>query len=480
MKRLSLFLTLAVFVFPPASGLGRLVQPNGGAVVLGEVRGPQEVTLLFPSSAVPATSWLALPVDTRPSSLTLRWAGGQTTVTFPEVRLARVRYGLTVPKGLLSLTIRGRVGRDLVVDRTTSRPSSEHPWATLSGEGFRLDLPLWKVDGVAQVVVVRRGEGPWTARFSGEASKTLSLGPSVDEAVFSPAAWGFTPTRIEVTDAGVGEIGFRALGPEVDIPADPPSLLAWPREAWRSPRREWFSWLGTSVLVLVSGDYGVQDDYLKRLAFFVEKTGYRGRLVSDQEVAHLHAWNAHDYAAPDLARFFSLAQGTSFPLNDSEVELRDRLVAAGILVPTDQGWEPGTGALVGISLESPPALRSALFVHEGYHGLYFTSPTFREGVRTAWQGLSEGAREAFRTYLARSRYDPSDEGLMVNEFQAYVLQRSPRDWNSFFRGRVLAQVDEPASNHWASEYGAAAQQLNTLVGRLYGISSGEISAVRVY
>jgi len=189
---------------------------------------------------------------------------------------------------------------------------------------------------------------------------------------------------------------------------------------------------------------------------------------------------AHDYAAPDLARFFTLARETNFPLNDSEVELRSRLVASGVLVPTAQGWEPGTGALVGISLDSPPALRASLFVHEGYHGLYFTSPAFREGVRTVWQGLSEDAREVFRTYLARSRYDPTNEALMINEFQAYVLQRSTRHWRSFFEERVLSSVNDPASATWLSEYLTASQELDSLVGRLYGLSSGEISTIRVY
>lgn len=477
MKHLSL-LFAGLLLATPAFGLGRLVQPSGATLVLGEVRSPEGLTLLFPSSAVPVTSWLALPADSRPSSVTLVWSGGQTTVSFPEVRLAGLRYGISVPPGLLSVTLRGRVGSAVLV-RSTSRPTSEAPWATVSGEGFRLDLPPWRVNPVAQVVVVRRGEGPWTARFQGGGTKTFLLGPKVDEAVFSPAAWGFVPTRVDVSGPGVADVRFRSVGPEAAIPADPPSLLAWPREAWRSPRSEWFSWLGTSVVVLVSGDYAIQDDYLKRLAFFVEKTGYRGRLVTDSEVAHLHAWNAHDYAAPDLARFFTLARESNFPLNDAELELRSRLVAAGVLVATDQGWAPGTGALVGIALDSPPALRAALFVHEGYHGLYFTSPTFREGVRTAWQGLSEEARQAFRVFLSRSRYDPADEALMINEFQAYVLQRSPREWSSFFEQRVLDGMDGSAAQGWLSEYLVASRELDALVGRLYGLGSGQISTVRV-
>lgn len=476
--RLTVIVLAGLLVVAPSFGLGRLVQPNGGALVLGEVANPDGVTLLFPSTAVPVASWLALPAGARPSSATLVWAGGKTTVTFPEVRVPGLRYGLSVPAGLRSLTIRGRLGSSPVVVRSAARPASADPWVTLSDEGLRLELPPWRVDGVAQVAVVRRGIGPWTVRFQGEDTKTFSLGAE-DQAVFSPGAWGFVPTRIEVAASGVTEVRFRSLGRDAAIPADPASILTWPRETWRSPRSEWFSWLGTSVLVLVSGDYDIQDEYLKRLAFFVEKTGYRGRLVTDQEVAHLHAWNAHDYAAPDLARFFTLALQSQFPLNDSELELRNRLVTAGVIAASDNGWVGGTGALVGISVDSPPALRAALFVHEGYHGLYFTSPSFREGVRSAWQGLSEGARQAFRGFLALSRYDPADEALMINEFQAYVLQRSPRDWGPFFAQRVLARTEGASATVWLSEYLAAAEELDGLVGRLFGLKSGRISSITV-
>src|SRR6185369_16640237 len=88
---------------------------------------------------------------------------------------------------------------------------------------------------------------------------------------------------------------------------------------------------------------------------------------------------------------------------------------------------------------SPPALRAVLFTHEAFHGLYFTSPEFREGVAEAWNSLSEGAKSAFRSFLALSQYDPLDEALMVNEFQAYVLQRPAADWTAFFRDRVLGK-----------------------------------------
>ena len=213
------------------------------------------------------------------------------------------------------------------------------------------------------------------------------------------------------------------------------------------------------------------------MAFFVEKTGYRGRLVSDAEVAQLHGWNAHDYAAPDLARFFDLAAQQSFPLNEAELELRGRLAGAGIIIENSGRWQAGTGALVGVSAESPPALRAVLFVHEAFHGLYYTSQQFRDAVLKAWQAMSDDARSAFRDFLSLSRYDPSDEALMVNEFQAYTLQRRATQWPSFF-DRVLAAV--PASNRGQllTELLTAARSIDATVGSLYGLSSGNVALLR--
>ena len=138
-------------------------------------------------------------------------------------------------------------------------------------------------------------------------------------------------------------------------------------------------------------------------------------------------------------------------------------------------WKEGTGALVGVSAESPPALRAVLFVHEAYHGLYFTTPGFRAGVKKAWDSLSDPARDAFRVYLSKSRYDPTDEALMVNEFQAYVLQRPSDEWEGFFRDRVLGGQKSSIRLSWMVEYLAAANDLEALVTGLFGIRSGAVS-----
>lgn len=485
MRRLALFLALIV-IGATAFAQSVLVGPRGQREALGEQTLPGGLTLLFRPGAVDRPSWISLPPGEKLVRVEVVWAGGRETLSFPLVEAPDLRYAFAVPARVLAVNLYGPLSGGMAVFQTVTRPETG-AWVTRSQNEIRITLPPWSTaPGYEPLLTLTHHPGsPWRAAFSdGSATRSFGLPADLAHWDFAPAAWGFRPSQITVTGdpAGLAAVRLRAIHPEANLPADPATLLAWPGERWRNPDREWFAWTGTSVLVLVTSDYRVQEDYLRRLAFFVEKTGYRGRLVSDAELGSLHGWNAHDYAAPDLARFFSLAALEQFPLNPRERELRDRLTEAGILVPRGiEAWEPGTGALVGVSLESAPALRAALFVHEGYHGLYFTTPAFREGVRTIWDGLSEGARAAFRAYLARSKYDPSDEGLMINEFQAYVLQRPATDWRPFFQGRVLAEVSAAPGQtaRWLSEYTEAARSLDSLVNRLYGLRSGVVSTVAV-
>ncbi len=471
------FFLLVLLAAGTAGALGRLVQPDGSILALGEVRLPEQRTLLFAPQNIPAKSWLTLPAGSQVREIELVGRGYRKSVSFPRLQAPRVRYALEVPAQLLSLELKGWFPESLTVLRTAARPESpEFTWVTRTATSLRIELPPWSVAaGYTPFLTLKRlSEAPWTATLSGEGtSRTFALEPSVLRWDFAPEAWGFVPSRIEVLaqDPRLAEVRISALDSQANLLADPATLLNWPGQNWRQPQREWFTWAGTSILVLVTKDYQTQDDYLKRLAFFVEKTGFRGRLWTDAQIAHLHGWNAHDYSAPSLAQFYTLAEKESFPLNPEEIELRTKLTASGILVAKGSGWEAGTGALLGISLESPPALRAALFVHEAFHGLYFTSEAFRNGVKAVWSKLPDGAKTTFRDFLAISRYDPSDEGLMMNEFQAYVLQRSPADWVGFFRDKVRSKL-------WLPDYMLASQELDTLVQRLYGFRSGKVSLVR--
>ncbi len=476
MIRVILLLFVAAGVH--ADGLGQLRQPDGSVTPIGVLAEPWGTTYTFPAQAVPEQSWLTLPGVVSEAVLT---TGTQrTTLSLPSVRVPGVRFAIEVPRGLLSLTVHG-VSAPRVLERRISRPGRpDQAWVLRSDQETTVMLPSWKSRGTVGVTLRRRTAAAWTAAFSGESrNQRFEFLPAVKTWTFYPDAWGFEPRTITVagTDAGGFDLEVGTFPAAADLPADPETIVAWPAEKWRSPQREWFAWQGTSVLALVTADYRVQDAYLKRLAFFVEKTGYRGRLVTDAEVAQLHGWNAHDYASPDLARFFDLAAQQNFPLNQAELELRGRLANAGIIVENAGRWQAGTGALVGVSAESPPALRAVLFVHEAFHGLYYTSQQFRDAVLQAWQAMSEDARAAFRGFLSLSRYDPSNEALMVNEFQAYTLQRRAAEWPSFF-DRVLATVPVSKQGPLLTELLTAARAIDATVGRLYGLSSGKVALLR--
>lgn len=473
------FLLLLALAAGSVSGLGRFVGSDGVVRVLGESTEGATTTFLFAPRWLDRPTWLLLPEGATGGRVDAAWAGGRMHLDLPTVHIPGVRYAVLVPARLLSLRLPTPPTRDRTIAASANRPAvTGRALVTQSATSLQVTLPAWRTPAgsSSEVILERTDPAPWALRASGPAaSRTFRFSPGHRHWAFAPAAWGFEPTTLEVEGSApsLAQVRVQAFPLPADVPADPTTFLNWNPAQWRQPGREWFAWSGTSVLVLITADYRIQDAYLKRLAFFVEKTGYRGRLVPDEELAPLHGWNAHDYAAPDLAEFFTKAARERFTLNGAELELRDRLVRAGILKPVGtESWEAGTGALVGVSAESPPALRTVLFVHEGFHGLYFTSPEFRSGVKSAWEAMDEGAREAFRSFLALSKYDPSFEALMVNEFQAYVLQRPEADWTAFFRDRVKA-------GRWVPQLLKAAKTLDGLVQTLYGLRSGMITGITV-
>lgn len=225
------------------------------------------------------------------------------------------------------------------------------------------------------------------------------------------------------------------LGP---IPADLGTILSeYPREAWRRDDFELFSWSAyPAILVVDTADYEVQARLFKRLAFFVEKRGYRGTLLSDSELVARHGWNAHNYRGEGLAAFFNRAAALDFELNRYELLLREIVLANGVIVRGDDGFRAGEGGVLSVSRQSYPVLRELLVTHEAFHGVYYREPAFRAAVAEAWNGLSDRERSYWRRLLAYMTYDPADEYLMMNEFQAYLLQQPVERARAYLRGTL--------------------------------------------
>ncbi|MCE1196155.1 hypothetical protein LWX53_06625 [bacterium] len=251
----------------------------------------------------------------------------------------------------------------------------------------------------------------------------------------------------------------------------------------------WYRWdLLPDVIMFDFRDYDVQDTYLKRLAFFVEKKGFVGRLAPDGEIASLHGWNAHDYKTGDLARFYSLAAKSGFPLNDKELRLRDFLVAQGLLAKRGAEYAARNGAIISITRESPAYLRHTFLTHESSHAVYFADAAYRDFCASLWNAMSREEKWYWILYFGWMNYDTTSADLMANELQAYLVQQPPQGAGEYFRTtlpeRVMEhhpELKEPYAAYMAKfgdEFERKARTVDAWLRAKYGFGAGTTFFVR--
>ncbi|MCR4823588.1 MAG: hypothetical protein K5873_12030 [Treponema sp.] len=271
------------------------------------------------------------------------------------------------------------------------------------------------------------------------------------------------------------------------IKVDPGLIMKWPIKNWRGNDYELFEWdRFPGILFFDISTYSVQDDFFRRLAFFVEKAGFKGRLLSDQELNGKHGYNAHDYKAEDLARFFEKARVDSFPLNEKELLLKEILSYNG-LIKISAGGEvtAGSGAVISISQESPSYLRTTFIAHEGWHGIFFIDEEFRNTVASIYYTIDPQTLAYLRRYFQVTpslNYDVNDDYLMKNEFMAYMLQRPLSQTASYFVDMAKRphsqQLAKSEADYIISTQGAgfesAATLLSEYVGDRWNLSAGRV------
>ena len=243
--------------------------------------------------------------------------------------------------------------------------------------------------------------------------------------------------------------------PSAPISADPGDILSWPVNTWRDRSYEVFSWdRFPEILIFDTADYAVQDRFFKRLAFFVEKDGFRGRLSYDEDIAHLHGWNAHNYRAEDLAVFFQTARETGFPLLPEEWELEYILYLNGIIRWDSRlGIIPGRGAVLSLSRESDrvnTSLRPRFMAHEAFHGIFFVDDEFRDFSYRRWELLPNYARTFILAYFNMQAYDIHDNYLVVNEFMGHILQFTVANASWYFGEHLPNLLLSNSARHRAS------------------------------
>ena len=214
---------------------------------------------------------------------------------------------------------------------------------------------------------------------------------------------------------------------------------------WRFPWAETYRWdLFPDIVVIDTASFSVQDRLFTRLAYFLEKRRYRGQLLGNEWLAGRHGWNAHDYGAAGLADFFTAAQSSSFPLNPEEIVLRDLALQEGIIMAVRGAYGPGRGGVLSISRSSSRVERELLLTHESFHGILFASASYREFCQELWDSLSPELRTFYGRFLDSLGYDISAPTLVVNEFQAYLMQQPLSYAESYFE-RFLRLQEESGS-----------------------------------
>jgi hypothetical protein len=342
-------------------------------------------------------------------------------------------YQLSAPQAAGSLTARG-AGTSvffhgfLIGDKTLSVDGSVEVLSASAGAVHaripkatrdEMDAGLWDItltprDGAAGGRIVFSDPDGKKAAFEVNPASTPSR---ID---FARGSLPFLPESIDYEGTLLG-MDITRVSADAPLPADPGLILTWDKATWRKPDYEVFSWSRyPQVLILDTASYEVQDAMFKRIAFFVEKAGHAGRLESRAALAGLHGYNAHDYRAEDLARFFNAAAGD---LSAEENALGKLLVDNGVMKKTDTGFAPGEGSILSISRTSSPLLRDLLLTHECFHGIYFSLPAFRNATESLWASLSSVEQGVWMAYLGAHDYDTTDHYLVVNEFQSYLMQQ---------------------------------------------------------
>ena len=320
----------------------------------------------------------------------------------------------------------------------TKRILTEHPGDQVQAVvSYTFDQASAAASGSVELAVSSAGE---TRSFR------LTQNPGKHAVYLYTASLGFSPDAVKITSndpqfhlAGVQVRAFEpsALPADTPIPADLGTVLTYTPRDWRKSDYELFSWsLFPSVLVFDFRNYDVQGRFLSRLAYFVEKKGFAGTLLTNQELGNLHGWNAHDYRPQDIARFYQTAAVEHFRLRPEEIELRGVLQKRGVIKQAFGAWQPGSGAIISIAQSSWAGLRYLLLTHEATHGIYFTTPKYREDVGSIWESIGPQEQLFWRLFLGSQEYNTGDNYLVVNEFQAYLMQQT------------LAQVDARYKN-WA-------------------------------
>lgn len=275
----------------------------------------------------------------------------------------------------------------------------------------------------------------------------------------------------------------------IPVRTDPGLILNYNKSAWRTLDYEIFEWdRFEHILFFDTRNYNIQDNFFKRMAYFVEKEGYKGTLLTDEQLQGKHGYNAHDYSAVSMANFFNKALQENFTLNKEEEILKKILLENDLIEFDGTVFIPNEGGIVSISQESAPYLRSTFLAHEGWHTLFFKDEEFRNFTSAVYYTMDQTSIQFLKDYFKSQPglgYDQNDDYLMHNEFMAYIMQQNIKEVSKYFvhlanRGSVIKYTPKLAAyvrNTEGKTFEDAALALNDFVFDKYQIIGGNITLI---
>ncbi|MGC8531642.1 MAG: hypothetical protein ACP5M1_06355 [Acidiphilium sp.] len=214
------------------------------------------------------------------------------------------------------------------------------------------------------------------------------------------------------------------------------------------------------VLVVDCPSLHSQGLMFDRIAALIEKADApRDRVLSWPELTVAAAaahqtigtyYYGNDYSARSLRRFFRIAKRDHQKLNAQEHKLRALLERVGYLRAGANGAVislPAAGAGKRVSMH----VRAVILRHEISHGAFFTLPFYRAYTQHFFTSvLTPAERQDFRRFLGHEGYDMSNQTLMMNETQAYlVFTRDHEFFTATAVGLPQATIDQLRADYIA-------------------------------
>lgn len=141
----------------------------------------------------------------------------------------------------------------------------------------------------------------------------------------------------------------------------------------------------------------------------------------------------HDVLVSELVQFYNYATRDKVELNQEEIFIRDFLIEQGLIRFWRGFYQSMRPDVVVLSIPQPQprqasepvvtvGARHAILLHELAHGEYYTNSHYQKFCQRFWyETLTEPQREAFKRFLSNFNYAVTNDELLINEMQAYLM-----------------------------------------------------------